>query len=72
MHLVNFFEDIANGPHSLHICGIYNSLNVGNATFVIVGSQYVTVCKQPMQVGKLSWSSLNAYLVLTLSTFLYS
>ena len=32
------FEDIENGRDSLHICGVYNTLKVGNATFVTMGS----------------------------------
>ena len=32
------FKDIGNGRHSLHICGVYNTYKVGNATFVTMGS----------------------------------
>ena len=38
MHIRNKIKDIENGRHSLHMCVIYNTKKVGNATFLTIES----------------------------------
>ena len=58
-HLGNFWRH-ENGCHSLHICAVYTTQQVENATIVTMGCQYNVVFKQLMRVRKLAGPSLNA------------